>query len=85
MIPIVLGVLLVIAALQVGVVRFVNPPRTLPMWIEQASSKRPLLYRWIDLPQIPEMFLEHNPVRIAETGYRKVFVREPQARCRPST
>ena len=55
-------VLLLIPAMQVAAVRFVNPPRTLPMWIEQVSSsgpKAPLLYRWIPLPQIPEMFLKH--------------------------
>ena len=43
-------------------VRFVNPPRTLPMLIDQMFSRAPqspLLYRWIDLPQIPEMFLKH--------------------------
>jgi monofunctional biosynthetic peptidoglycan transglycosylase len=59
---IVLGGLLLIPAVQVTVVRFVNPPGTLPMWIEQVSSsqpKAPLLYRWIPLPQIPEMFLKH--------------------------
>src|SRR4249919_2718456 len=62
---ILLLVLLLIPAMQVAVVRFVNPPRTLPMLIEQGGAmfskapKRPLLYRWIDLPQIPEMFLEH--------------------------
>jgi monofunctional biosynthetic peptidoglycan transglycosylase len=57
----VLGFLL-IPAMQVAAVRFVNPPGTLPMWIEQVSSsgpKAPLRYRWIDLPQMPEMFLEH--------------------------
>ena len=57
-----LVVLLLIPAMQVAVVRFVNPPVTLPMLIEQVSSsgaKAPLRYRWIDLPQIPEMFLEH--------------------------
>src|SRR3954453_3582273 len=62
---IVLVVLLLIPAMQVAVVRFFNPPVTLPMLIEKAGamfssrSKRPLLYRWIDLPQIPRMFLEH--------------------------
>jgi len=60
-----LVVLLLIPAMQVAVVRFVNPPRTLPMLIDQGSAmfskgpKAPLRYRWIDLPQIPEMFLEH--------------------------
>jgi monofunctional biosynthetic peptidoglycan transglycosylase len=54
--------LLLIPAMQVAAVRFINPPRTLPMWIDQMSSsgpKSPLLYRWIDLPQMPEMFLKH--------------------------
>jgi hypothetical protein len=53
---IVLLVLLLIPALQVAVVRFVDPPRTLPMWIDQVSSrgaKAPLRYRWIPLSQIP--------------------------------
>lgn len=55
-------VLLVIPAAQVAVVRFVDPPGTVPMWIEQVSSsgsKAPLRYRWIPLAQIPEMFLKH--------------------------
>jgi monofunctional glycosyltransferase len=54
-------VLLLIPAMQVGVVRFVDPPVTLPMVIEQASSgpKAPLRYRWIPLAQMPEIFLEH--------------------------
>jgi monofunctional biosynthetic peptidoglycan transglycosylase len=59
---IVLLILLLIPAMQVAVVRFINPPRTLPMWIEQVSPsgvKAPLRYRWIPLPQIPEMFLKH--------------------------
>jgi monofunctional biosynthetic peptidoglycan transglycosylase len=59
---IVLLVLLLIPAVQVAVVRFVDPPRTLPMWIDQVSSsapKAPLRYRWIPLSQIPEMFLKH--------------------------
>jgi monofunctional biosynthetic peptidoglycan transglycosylase len=57
-----LVILLIIPAVQVAVVRFVDPPRTLPMWIEQVSSsgpKAPLRYRWIPLSQIPEVFLEH--------------------------
>src|SRR6266480_7298315 len=60
-----LVVLLFIPAMQVAVVRFINPPLTLPMLIDQGSATfssaptRPLRYRWIDLPQIPEMFLEH--------------------------
>ena len=62
---VVLVVLLLIPAMQVAVVRFINPPWTLPMLIDQGGAmfssapKRPLLYRWIDLPQIPEMFLKH--------------------------
>ena len=62
---ILLVVLLLIPAMQVAVVRFINPPLTLPMLIEQGSAmfssapKCPLRYRWIALPQIPEMFLEH--------------------------
>jgi hypothetical protein len=42
--------LLLIPAVQVAAVRFVDPPRTLPMWIEQISSggpKPPLRYHWI--------------------------------------
>jgi len=62
---ILLVVLLLIPAMQVAVVRFINPPLTLPILIDQGSAmfssapKRPLLSRWIGLPQIPEMFLEH--------------------------
>jgi monofunctional glycosyltransferase len=60
-----LVLMLLIPGMQVAVVRFINPPLTLPMLIDQGSAmfssaqKRPLLYRWIGLPQIPEMFLEH--------------------------
>ncbi len=60
-----LAALLLIPALQVAVVRFVNPPRTLPMLLEQGGQmflsgpKAPLRYRWIDLEQMPEMFLKH--------------------------
>jgi monofunctional glycosyltransferase len=62
---ILLAVFLLVPVLQVALVRFINPPRTLPMLIEQGKTmfssapKRPLLYHWIDLPQIPEMFLKH--------------------------
>src|SRR6266853_4817979 len=48
-----LVVLLLIPAMQVAVVRFINPPWTLPMLIDQASAmfssrpKPPLRYRWI--------------------------------------
>src|SRR5437867_8266509 len=60
-----LVVLLFIPAMQVAVLRFINPPWTLPMLIDQgcamfsSTPKPPLRYRWIALPQIPEMFLEH--------------------------
>src|SRR2546429_7299707 len=60
-----LVVLLLVPAMQVAVVRFINPPLTLPMLIDQGTAifskgpKAPLLYRWIDLTKIPEMFLEH--------------------------
>jgi hypothetical protein len=66
-----LVILLLIPAVQVAVVRFINPPRTLPMlideggWMFSRAPKAPLLHRWIDLPQIPEMFLKHF-------GYRKI-------------
>src|SRR5688572_18115368 len=53
-------IFLLIPALQVGVVRFVDPPVTLPMLIEHGiAPKHPLRYRWIDLRQMPEMFLKH--------------------------
>jgi monofunctional glycosyltransferase len=61
----VLVVLLLIPAMQVAVVRFINPPWTLPMLLDQGGAMfssgptPPLRYRWADLPQIPEMFLEH--------------------------
>ncbi len=61
----VLAALLLIPALEVAVVRFLNPPRTLPMLLEEggqifsSGSKAPLRYRWIDLGQMPEMFLKH--------------------------
>src|SRR2546421_3863880 len=60
-----LVVLLLIPAMQVAVVRFINPPWTLPMLIEQGGAmfsstpRPPLRYHWIALRQIPEMFLEH--------------------------
>ncbi len=61
----VLAALLLLPALQVAVMRFVNPPRTLPMLLEHGGQmfssgpKAPLRYRWIDLEQMPEMFLKH--------------------------
>lgn len=62
---ILLVTLLFIPPIEVAAVRFINPPRTRPMLIHQASAifssapKAPLSYRWIDLAQIPEMFLKH--------------------------
>ena len=61
----VLAALLLIPALQVAMVRFVNPPWTLPMLLERGGQtfsrvpKAPLRYRWINLEQMPEMFLKH--------------------------
>jgi hypothetical protein len=59
-------VLLVIAAMQVAMVRFVDPPRTMPMCrvkgfastrlrvrVASSGAKAPLRYRWIPLAQIP--------------------------------
>jgi monofunctional biosynthetic peptidoglycan transglycosylase len=60
-----LVVLLLLPAVQVTAVRFINPPRTLPMLLEQFGAafsrapKTPLRYRWIDLREMPEMFLKH--------------------------
>jgi monofunctional biosynthetic peptidoglycan transglycosylase len=60
----VLGLLLA-PPIEVAVVRFVNPPRTRPMLLERVAAtfsrapKGPLRYHWVDLPQIPEMFLKH--------------------------
>lgn len=61
----VLAALLLIPGLEVAAVRFVNPPRTLPMLLEEGGQlfsngpKTPLRYHWIDLEQMPEMFLKH--------------------------
>ncbi|MEO5721304.1 MAG: transglycosylase domain-containing protein, partial [Chthoniobacterales bacterium] len=60
-----LAIFLLIPALQVALVRFVDPPRTLPMLIEQGGAtfsrgaNQPLRYRWIDLAEMPRMFLKH--------------------------
>jgi len=57
--------LLLVPAGEVAIVRSVNPARTLPMLLHQgrAMSSRGkgsrLLYQWADLPEIPEMFLQH--------------------------
>ena len=61
----VLIALLLVPAIEVELVRFLNPPRTRPMLLQRASKlfsrspRTPLLYHWIDLPQMPEMFLKH--------------------------
>ncbi len=61
----VLAALLLIPALEVAVVRIVNPQRTLPMLLEEGGQmfsnepKTKLRYRWIDLEQMPEVFLKH--------------------------
>ncbi|MDQ6624285.1 MAG: monofunctional biosynthetic peptidoglycan transglycosylase [Verrucomicrobiota bacterium] len=62
---VVLAALLLVPPVEVTLVRFANPPRTRPMLLEQAGTllargpKPPLLYQWIDLAQMPEMFLKH--------------------------
>ena len=54
-----------ITACQVAVGRFLNPQPTLPMLLERGGqiishrAKTPLRYHWIDLSQMPEMFLKH--------------------------
>src|SRR4051812_36935803 len=64
-IVVLLVIFLVIPALQVATVRFINPPWTVPMLIEQTAAmfskgpKPPLRYHWIDLHEIPEIFLKH--------------------------
>jgi monofunctional glycosyltransferase len=65
-----LVVLLLIPAMQVAVVRFINPPLTLPMLLDQGDAmfsrapKPPLLYRWTDLPHLwiseDERFFQHE-------------------------
>ena len=54
---ILLAVLLLIPGLEVAAVRFVNPAWTLPMLLERNGA--PLRYHWIDLDQMPAMFLKH--------------------------
>jgi monofunctional glycosyltransferase len=72
----VLAALLVIPALQVAVVRFINPPQTVPMLLEQGSQmfssgpKTPLRYHWIDLEQMPEIFLKHLWISEDERFFR---------------
>jgi monofunctional biosynthetic peptidoglycan transglycosylase len=59
------GALLLVPPLEVATVRFVDPPRTRPMVFHEIGAffsrgaAAPLRYRWIDLPQVPPMFLKH--------------------------
>jgi monofunctional glycosyltransferase len=61
----VLGALLLIPPIEVALVGFIDPPRTRPMTFCQLREffsprpQPPLRYRWIDLQQVPEMFLKH--------------------------
>ena len=65
LILIALALLLLVPPVEVMSVRFVDPPRTRPMLLHQIGSifgrgtSRPLFYRWIDLPRVPETFLKH--------------------------
>ena len=60
-----LCVLLLLPPAEVLLVRFLDPPRTRPMLLHQIGGmfsrapRRPLLYRWVDLPRVPETFLKH--------------------------
>lgn len=62
---IVLGCVLLIPPIEVALLRWIDPPCTLPMLIHRSSTMfskaegAPLLYRWIDLPRIPGTFLKH--------------------------
>ena len=57
--------LLLLPPFEVTVVRFMDPPRTRPMLLHQARAlfsrppAAPLRYHWLDLPQIPQIFLKH--------------------------
>ena len=61
----VVGALLLVPPLEVAAVRFIDPPRTRPMMFHEIAAffsrgaAPPLRYRWIDLPQVPPMFLKH--------------------------
>ena len=64
------AILLLVPPLEVLSLRFIDPPRTRPMLLYQLGSlvsrpaRRPLLYRWVNLPRVSETFLKH--VWIAE-------------------
>jgi hypothetical protein len=68
---------------------FINPPGTLPMWIDQVSSsgpKTPLCYRWIPLAQIPEIFLKHLWISEEDFGRgQSLLLTLPLAPALPST
>jgi monofunctional biosynthetic peptidoglycan transglycosylase len=59
------GALLLVPPVEVAAVRLVNPPLTRPMVFQQIGAffsrgaAAPLRYRWIDLRQMPPMFLKH--------------------------
>jgi monofunctional biosynthetic peptidoglycan transglycosylase len=61
----VVGVSLLVPPLEVAAVRSIDPPLTRPMLFHQIgsffsrSAAAPLRYQWIDLRQIPPMFLKH--------------------------
>ena len=61
----VVGALLLIPPIEIALVRFIDPPRTRPMVFHQVGAffsrgqSAALRYHWVDLPQIPQMFLKH--------------------------
>ena len=61
----VFGALLLTPPVEVALVRFIDPPLTRPMVFHRASTflspgaKAPLRYTWIDLRQVPIIFLKH--------------------------
>ena len=69
-------VLLLTPGLQVALIRFINPPRTLPMLLEQGGTvfsrneRAPLRYHWTDLEQMPSMFLKHLWISEDERFFR---------------
>ena len=60
-----IGALLFVPPIEVALVRFIDPPRTRPMLLERTAAlfsrgkAPPLRYQWLDLPQVPHMFLKH--------------------------
>ena len=61
----IVGALLLIPPVEVALVRFIDPPFTRPMVFHRASSflsrgaKAPLRHTWVDLRQVPTIFLKH--------------------------